>query len=97
MRAKVAIVVVVAFGLLGAVVITASAADRAQVASDDIVLTDAGNMVSSPVVPMDRGDGDSDVDSGAEDDCIAEDETLVGPVCVDADIISVELEDILTT
>jgi hypothetical protein len=48
------LVVVVAFGLLGAFVITASAADRAQVASDDIVLTDTGNTVSSPVVPMDR-------------------------------------------
>ena len=97
MRAKVAVVVLVAFGLLGAVVITASAADRAQVASDDIVLTDTGNIISSPVVPMDRGDGDSDSadDDGAE--CIAEDEVLVGPVCVDADIITVELEDILTT
>ncbi|MGH9038545.1 MAG: hypothetical protein ACRD0O_22535 [Acidimicrobiia bacterium] len=96
MRAKVAVVVLVAFGLLGAVVITASAADRAQVASDDIVLTDAGNMVSSPVVPMDRGDDDSDSDND-DAECIAEDEVLVGPVCVDADVITVELEDILTT
>jgi hypothetical protein len=96
MRAKVAVVVLVAFGLLGAVVITASAADRAQVASDDIVLTDAGNMVSSPVVPMDRGNGDHDSDND-DAECIAEDEVLVGPVCVDADIITVELEDILTT
>lgn len=98
MRAKVAVVVLVVFGLLGAVVITASAADRAQVASDDIVLTDAGNMVSSPVVPMNRDNGNGDHDSdndGAE--CIAEDEVLVGPVCVDADIITVELEDILAT
>lgn len=97
MRAKLAVVVLVTFGLLGAVVITASAADRAQVASDDIVLTDAGNMVSSPVVPMDRGHG-GDHDSDNDDaECIAEDEVLVGPVCVDADIITVELEDILTT
>jgi hypothetical protein len=96
MRAKVAVVVLVAFGLLGAVVITASAADRAQVASDDIVLTDAGNIVSSPVTPMDRGDGDSDSDND-DAECIAEDEVLVGPVCVDADVITVELEDILTT
>jgi hypothetical protein len=96
MRAKVVVVVLVAFGLLGAVVITASAADRAQVASDDIVLTDAGNMVSSPVVPMDRGNGDHDSDND-DAECIAEDEVLVGPVCVDADIITVELEDILTT
>ncbi|MGH9040632.1 MAG: hypothetical protein ACRDZ3_10415 [Acidimicrobiia bacterium] len=96
MRAKVAVVVLVAFGLLGAFVITADAADRAQVASDDIVLMDSGNSISSPVVPMDRGDGDSD---SADDDeeCIAEDEVLVGPVCVDADVITVELEDILTT
>lgn len=96
MRAKVAVVVLVAFGLLGAFVITADAADRAQVASDDIVLMDSGNSVSSPVSPMDRGDGDSD---SADDDeeCIAEDEVLVGPVCVDADVITVELEDILTT
>jgi hypothetical protein len=99
MRAKVAVVVLVAFGLLGAVVITASAADRAQVASDAIVLTDAGNMVSSPVVPMKRGDDDADSDDGHGhgEHCIAEDEVLVGPVCVNADIITVELEDILTT
>ena len=96
MRAKVAVVVLVVFGLLGAVVITASAADRAQVASDDIVLTDAGNMVNSPVVPMDRGKGDHDSDND-DAECIAEDEVLVGPVCVDADVITVELEDILTT
>jgi hypothetical protein len=95
MRAKVAIVVLVAFGLLGAVG-TANAADQLQVANDAIVLTDAGNMINSPVVPMDRGNGDSDsADDGGE--CIAEDEVLVGPVCVDADIITVELEDILTT
>ncbi|MGH8990495.1 MAG: hypothetical protein ACRDYV_02325 [Acidimicrobiia bacterium] len=96
MRAKVAVVVLVAFGLLGAFVITADAADRAQVASDDIVLTDTGNTISSPVVPMDRGDDDSD-SADDEGECIAEDEVLVGPVCVDADIITVELEDILTT
>lgn len=96
MRAKVASVVLVAFGLLGAFVITASAADRAQVASDDIVLTDTGNTVSSPVVPMDRGDNDSDSDDDGGE-CIAEDEVLVGPVCVDAEVITVELEDILTT
>ena len=98
MRAKVAIVVFVVFGLLGAVVLTASAADRAQVAGDDIVLTDAGNSTSSPVVPMDRGDGHHD-DHDADDNekCIAEDEVLVGPVCVNAEIITVELEDILTT
>lgn len=97
MRAKVATVVFVAFGLLGAFVITASAADRAQVASDDIVLTDTGNTVSSPVVPMDRGDHDSDSDDDDGAECIAEDEVLVGPVCVDAEVITVELEDILTT
>jgi hypothetical protein len=95
MRAKVAVVVLVAFGLLGAVG-TANAADHPQVANDAIVLTDTGNQISSPVVPMDRGDDESDSsDDGSE--CIAEDEVLVGPVCVDADIISVELEDILTT
>jgi hypothetical protein len=96
MRAKVAVVVLVAFGLLGAVVITASAGDRTQVAGDAIVLTDTGNTISSPVVPMDRGNGDHDAhDDG--DRCVAEDEVLVGPVCVSADIITVELEDILTT
>jgi hypothetical protein len=100
MRAKVASVVFVVFGLLGAVVLTASAADRAQVASDDIVLTDAGNSTSSPVVPMDRGNHDGHHDDHDADDnekCIAEDEVLVGPVCVNAEIITVELEDILTT
>ncbi|HEY3239039.1 MAG TPA: hypothetical protein VGL92_05700 [Acidimicrobiia bacterium] len=97
MRAKVAVVVLVAFGLLGAVVITASAADRAQVASDAIVLTDTGNTISSPVVPMDRGHDDSDSADDGGDRCVAEDEVLVGPVCVAADIITVELEDILTT
>lgn len=94
MRAKVAVVVLVAFGLLGAVG-TAQAADHPQVANDAIVLTDTGNTFSGPVVPMDRGDGDSD--SADDEECIAEDEVLVGPVCVDADIITVELEDILTT
>ena len=94
MRAKVAVVVLVAFGLLGAVG-TAQAADHPQVANDAIVLTDTGNTISGPVVPMDRGDGDSD--SADDEECIAEDEVLVGPVCVDADIITVELEDILTT
>ena len=94
MRAKVVVVVLVAFGLLGAVG-TAQAADHPQVANDAIVLTDTGNTISSPVVPMDRGHGDSD--SADEDECIAEDEVLVGPVCVDGDIITVELEGILTT
>ena len=97
MRAKVAVVVLVAFGLLGAFVITADAADTAQVASDDIVLMDTGNTVSGPVVPMDRGDHDSDSDDDDNEKCIAEDEVLVGPVCVNAEIITVELEDILTT
>ena len=99
MRAKVAVVVLVAFGLLGAFVITADAADRAQVASDNIVLTETGNTLSGPVVPMDRDNGDHDSDSDDDDGdvCVAEDEVLVGPVCVDAEVITVELEDILTT
>jgi hypothetical protein len=46
---------------------------------------------------MDRGDGDSDSAHDDGDRCVAEDEVLVGPVCVSADIITVELEDILTT
>ena len=101
MRAKVAVVVLVVFGLLGAFVITADAADTAQVASDGIVLTDTGNSVSGPVVPMHRDKGKGDHDSDSKDDdgdvCVAEDEVLVGPVCVDAEVITVELEDILTT
>ena len=46
MRAKVAIVAVVVSGLLGAVVVTASAAERAQVAGDAIVLTSSGDTMS---------------------------------------------------
>ncbi len=94
MRAKVAAVVLVIFGLLGAVVITASAADRAQVASDEIVLTTAGDNLSSPdMVPADRGGHDHDSDSD-DDDCVAQDEVLVGPVCVSVDDV---ISDILTT
>lgn len=96
MRAKVSAVVLVAFGLLGAVVITASAADRAQVAGDDIVLTTAGDTVSGGMItPADRGhDNDHDHDGGGDPECIAEEEVVVGPVCVEVeDVIS----DILST
>lgn len=95
MRAKVAAVVLVVFGLLGAVVITASAADHAQVASGDIVLTTAGDTLTGPdMAPADRGSrGDHDSDSD-DDDCVAQDEVLVGPVCVSVDDV---ISDILTT
>lgn len=84
MRAKLAVVVLVTFGLLGAVVITASAADP-QVASEASVLTDTGNTVSSPVVPMDRnngnGDGsggnDTDQGGGGNPNCPGDDRVLV--------------------
>lgn len=95
MRAKVAGVVLGVFGLLGAVVITAPAADRAQVASDDTVMTTAGDSLSGPMAPMSRGHHDHDHDSDSDEgDCVAEDEVLVGPVCVSVDDV---ISDILTT
>lgn len=103
MRAKVAVVAVVAFGLLGAVVITASAADHAQVAGDTTVLTDTGNTVNDSVTPMDRGKGDkkghggegndTDQGGGGNPNCPADDGVLV-IVCANVeDVVS----DILTT
>ena len=95
MRAKVSAVVLVVFGLLGAVVITASAADRAQVAGDDIVLTNAGDTVSGGMVtPADRGKGHDHDHDGGDPECIAEDEVVVGPVCVEVDDV---ISDILST
>lgn len=100
MRAKIAVVVLVTFGLLGAVVITASAADP-QVASDAIVLTDTGNTVSSPVVPMNRENGDGDGGGGNDTDqggggnpnCPADDGVLI-IVCANVNDV---LSDILST
>lgn len=86
MRAKLAVVVLVTFGLLGAVVITASAADP-QVASEASALTDTGNTVSSPVVPMNRNNGeendnggggnDTDQGGGGNPNCPGDDRVLV--------------------
>lgn len=95
MRAKLATVVFVAFALLGAVVVSASVADHAQLASDDVVLTTGGDTLDTPMTPADRGRGHHDHDSNNDDDeCIAEDEVVVGPVCIEVeDVIS----DILST
>lgn len=101
MRAKVAAVAIVVFGLLGAVAVTASAADHAQVAGDTTVLTDTGNTVSGPVAPMDRGKkghgggegNDTDQGGGGNPNCPADDGVLV-IVCANVeDVVS----DILTT
>ena len=71
MRAKFTAVALVAFGLLGAVAISAPAATPTQVA--------------------DRGHEDHDAEG---DDCVAQDEVLIGPVCVDVDDV---ISNILTT
>ena len=79
MRAKASVVVFVMFGLLGAVGSTASAAERVQAA---------------PQV-QDRGhrDGDHHGHDG-KGWCVAEEETVVGPVCVNVEDV---LTDILST
>ena len=93
MRAKVTTVAFVVFGLLGALVITASAADHVQMAGDGIVLTTAGDS-GGMMTPADRGhDHDHDHDGG-DPECIAEDEVVVGPVCVEVDDV---ISDILST
>ena len=76
MRAKVASVVLVTSGLLGAVAVPA-------------VFTAQGFQLA------DRG---GDQDHGHDDDaeCIAEDEVVVGPVCVEVEDVDV-LSDILAT
>lgn len=76
MRAKVASVVLVTSGLLGAVALPAA-------------FGTPGLQVA------DRGHGDS---SGPDDDaeCIAEDEVVVGPICVEVEDVDV-LSDILAT
>jgi len=79
MRAKVSAVVIVIFGLLGAVAIAAAPVARTQVAGS--------------VQPADRGHG-QDHDSNDAGECIAEDEVVVGPVCVEVDDV---ISDILST
>lgn len=94
MRAKLIIVVLVVFGLLGGVVITASAADRAQVAGDNVMLTTAGDTTSVGQVPAMRdGNGDDnggDVDQGGGGDpnCPANDGVLI--------VVCAEVEDVLS-
>jgi hypothetical protein len=92
MRAKAIIVAVVVFGLVGAVGFSASAAERAKAASDDVTLTSGGQTATGPEVMMRRGD---DKDHGKrhghkkEAECIAFEKVLVGPVCVEiGDILS---------
>lgn len=95
MRAKVSVVTFVILGLLGAVVVTASAADTAQVAGEAVVLTTAGDTLGDSMTPADRGNGhDHDSEGKGDPECIAEEEAVVGPVCVEVeDVIS----DILST
>jgi hypothetical protein len=97
MRAKSIFVVLVVFGLLGAVGFTASAAERTQAASDHVTLTSSGQSATAPQV-MDRGGKDSGHDhghgrgDGAE--CIAFEKVLVGPVCIEVENV---LSNILTS
>ncbi len=87
MRAKVSIVVLVVFGLLGAAGLTASAAERPQAAKDRFVV-------------MDRGNHDHDYDHDGKGkgkgggECIAFEKVLIGPVCVEVEDV---IADILTS
>ena len=82
MRARVICVVFVVFGLVGTVAVSASAADRARPA-DHATLTAAGDSASSVgMVPMDRGRHGDEHHGVHGDRCVAEGDTLVGPVCV---------------
>jgi hypothetical protein len=96
MRARVICVAFVVFGLVGTVAVSASAADRARPA-DHATLTAAAEDSASSVgmVPMDRGhDHGDDHGHGVHGDrCVAEGDTLVGPVCVTVNDV---LSDILT-
>jgi hypothetical protein len=98
MRAKVIVVVLVVFGLLGGAVITAAATDSPMAAGDEIVLA-AGDTMGDTNVPAHRDNGkghhDEDEDNG-DGWCIAEEGSVVGPVCVSVDELEV-LSDILST
>ena len=94
MRAKLAVVVFVVFGLLGAVAVSAGVSDQAQLAND-VVLTTGGNTVDAPMTPADRGRGHHhDHDGDDDDECIAKDEAVIGPVCIEVDDV---ISDILST
>jgi len=82
MRARVICVAFVVFGLVGTVAVSASAADRARPA-DHATLTAAAEDSASSVgmVPMHRG-GHEEHHGVHGDRCVAEGDTLVGPVCV---------------
>ena len=83
MRARVICVAFVVLGLVGTVAVSASAADRARPA-DHATLTAAEDSASSVgMVPMHRGGHDEREHHGFHGDrCVAEGDTLVGPVCV---------------
>jgi hypothetical protein len=91
MRAKAIVVVIVVFGLVGAVGFTASAAERTKAASDHVTLTSSGRTATAPHV-MSRGHekGEKGHRHGhGEAECIAFRKVLVGPVCVEVgDVLS---------
>lgn len=93
MRAKVAVVAIVIFGMFGAAVVTASATDPAPMATDAVVLTDSADT-AAPLTPMKRDNGDHEEQDAGE--CIAK-KAFVGPVCIDADVITLELEELIST
>ncbi len=84
MRAKVSVVVLVVFGLLGAAGLTASAAERPQAAKDRFVVMDRdGHYDHDHHKGAKKGKG-----KGKAPECVAF-EVLVGPVCVEiGDILS---------
>ena len=86
MRVRVVSVVFVVFGLVGAVAVSASAADRPRPA-DPATLT-AGDFASSvAVVPMHRGHHGDEHQGG--DWCVTRGDAVVGPVCVTvSDVLS---------
>ena len=68
MRAKIISVVFVVFGLLGAVAVSASAADRAQVAGDHATLSSSGAEAVGAQPANREDDGDKGEDEGHHDE-----------------------------
>jgi hypothetical protein len=95
MRARVICVAFVVLGLVGVMAVSASAADHSRPANH-ATLTAAGDSASSVgMVPMNRGRHHDDEHHGFHGDrCVAEGDTLVGPVCVTVNDV---LSNILTS